>query len=160
LRIGHGYDAHRLVAGRPLKLGGVTIPSKKGLFGHSDADVLTHAVMDALLGAAALGDLGAHFPDTDDKWHDADSVELLGMVVEMLWKNGWRVENVDCTVVAEKPRLAPYVSRMRETLAVAMNLEEARVSVKATTTEGMGFTGQGRGIEAHAVVLLVRNPVD
>jgi len=160
LRIGQGYDAHRLVEGRPLVLGGVNIPCDRGLLGHSDADVLTHAVMNALLGAASLGDIGHHFPETDDKWKDAVSVELLGTVVEMLWKHGWRVENVDCTVVTEEPKLAPYVPRMKENLAVVMNLEGARVSVKATTTEGMGFSGRGEGIEAHAVALLVRNPVE
>lgn len=159
MRIGFGYDAHRLVSGRRLRLGGVDIPYEKGLDGHSDADVLAHAVMDALLGAAALGDIGKHFPDTDDKWHNANSMELLETVVEMLFNHGWRVENIDCTVVAEKPKLAPFVPKMKESLAVAMNIEESRVSVKATTTEGMGFTGKGEGIEAYAVVLIVRNPV-
>lgn len=159
MRIGFGYDAHRLVSGRRLRLGGVDIPYEKGLDGHSDADVLAHAVMDALLGAAALGDIGKYFPDTDDKWRNANSMELLETVVEMLFNHGWRVENIDCTVVAEKPKLAPFVPKMKESLAVAMNIEESRVSVKATTTEGMGFTGKGEGIEAYAVVLIVRNPV-
>lgn len=159
MRIGFGYDAHRLVSGRRLRLGGVDIPYEKGLDGHSDADVLAHAVMDALLGAAALGDIGKYFPDTDDKWRNANSMELLETVVEMLVNHGWRVENIDCTVVAEKPKLAPFVPKMKESLAVAMNIEESRVSVKATTTEGMGFTGKGEGIEAYAVVLIVRNPV-
>lgn len=159
MRIGFGYDAHRLVRGKQLRLGGVDIPYEKGLDGHSDADVLTHAVMDALLGAAALGDIGKHFPDTDEKWRNANSLELLETVVEILLNNGWRVENIDCTVVAEKPKLAPFVPKMKESMAVAMNIEESRVSVKATTTEGMGFTGMGDGIEAYAVVLIVRNPV-
>lgn len=159
MRIGFGYDAHRLVRGKQLRLGGVDIPYEKGLDGHSDADVLTHAVMDALLGAAALGDIGKHFPDTDEKWRNANSLELLETVVEILLNHGWRVENIDCTVVAEKPKLAPFVPKMKESMAVAMNIEESRVSVKATTTEGMGFTGMGDGIEAYAVVLIVRNPV-
>lgn len=160
MRIGQGYDAHRLAPGRPLILGGVKIPYDKGLLGNSDADVLTHAVMNALLGAASLGDIGHHFPDNDDKWKDAVSVDLLEMVVEMLRKHDWRIVNVDCTVVAEEPKLVPYVADMQETLAVTMNIEESRVNVKATTTEGMGFSGRGEGIEAHAVALLVRNPVD
>lgn len=159
MRIGFGYDAHRLVSGRQLKLGGVDIPYKKGLDGHSDADVLAHAVMDALLGAAALGDIGKYFPDTDNKWRNANSMELLETIVEMLFTQGWRVENIDCTVVAERPKLAPFVPKMKENLAIAMNIEESRVSVKATTTEGMGFTGKGEGIEAYVVVLIVRNPV-
>lgn len=159
MRIGLGYDAHRLVEGRPLILGGVDIPFPKGLDGHSDADVLTHAVMDALLGAAALGDLGHHFPDTNDKYRGADSMQLLGAVIELISMNGWMVENVDATVVAQAPKLMPHISLMRENLAIAMNIEESRVNVKAKTTEGMGFSGRGEGIEAHAVAQIVRNPV-
>ena len=140
-------------------LGGVTIPSPKGLVGHSDADVLVHALIDALLGAASMGDIGKYFPDTDPKWKDARSIEMLKEIIRMLVEAGWLVSNVDCTVIAEEPRLAPYVPQMRESLAVALNLEVDRVSVKAKTTEKMGFTGQGLGMEAHAVACLVRNPV-
>ena len=159
MRIGHGYDAHRLVEGRPLKLGGVDIPFEKGLDGNSDADVLTHAVMNSLLGAAGMGDIGVHFPADDETFTDSDSMELLTKVVELVLNDGWRVENIDCTIVAQEPKLASHVPRMRANLAVILNIQQARVSVKATTTEGMGFTGRGEGMEAHAVALLVRSPV-
>ncbi|GHU93832.1 2-C-methyl-D-erythritol 2,4-cyclodiphosphate synthase [Clostridia bacterium] len=151
MRIGHGYDAHKLAEGRKLILGGVEIPHDLGLLGHSDADALTHAVMDALLGASAMGDIGKLFPDTDDRWKDADSIKMLERVTELL---GYKVCNVDATVVAQAPRLAPYIERMREKLAGAMSVEVDQVSVKATTEERMGFTGSGEGIAAHAVCLL------
>ena len=154
MRIGHGYDVHRLVPGRPLILGGVEIPWERGLLGHSDADVLTHALMDALLGAAALGDIGKLFPDTDPAWAGADSVELLRRVVALLEAHGFAVENADCTVLAQAPKLAPHIPAMRRRLAEAMGLDVGRVSVKATTEEGLGFTGSGAGIAAHAVCLL------
>ncbi len=154
MRIGHGYDVHRLVAGRKLILGGVCIPWEKGLLGHSDADVLTHALMDALLGAAALGDIGKLFPDNDPAYEGADSIRLLERVSEILRENGFRVGNVDCTVIAQRPKLAPHIALMRSTLAAAMGVEPGRVSVKATTEEGLGFSGEGLGIAAHAVALL------
>ncbi len=154
MRIGFGYDVHRLTEGRRLILGGVEIPWEKGLLGHSDADVLTHALMDALLGAAALGDIGQHFPDKDPAYEGADSIELLCCVCSLLQERGFRVENVDCTVVAQRPKLAPYIPAMRERLADAMKVGVDRVSVKATTEEGLGFSGAGLGIAAQAVALL------
>lgn len=154
LRIGHGYDVHRLTEGRKLILGGVEIPYEKGLLGHSDADVLTHAVMDALLGAAALGDIGKLFPDTDAAYAGISSILLLERVRERLTEVGWSVVNIDVTVLAQAPKLAPYRERMRENLAHALGVEISRVSVKATTEEGLGFTGEGLGIAAHAVALL------
>ena len=154
LRIGHGYDVHRLTEGRALILGGVTIPYEKGLLGHSDADVLTHAVMDALLGAAALGDIGKLFPDTDAAYAGISSILLLERVAERLREAGYAVVNLDATVLAQAPKLAPYRERMRENLARALSLDASRVSVKATTEEGLGFTGSGEGIAAHAVVLI------
>ena len=156
LRVGHGYDVHRLVEGRTLILGGVTVPFDRGLLGHSDADVLTHAVMDALLGAAALGDIGKHFPDTDPAYAGADSLRLLDHVVELLEERGWQVGNVDATVVAQTPKLAPYIPDMRRRLAEAMGLDVDCVSVKATTEERLGFTGSGEGMAAHAVALIER----
>ncbi|WP_412063453.1 2-C-methyl-D-erythritol 2,4-cyclodiphosphate synthase [Rubrivirga sp. IMCC45206] len=155
MRIGHGYDIHRLVAGRPLILGGVTVPSDVGLDGHSDADVLTHAIIDALLGAAALGDIGALFPDTDAEWEGADSVELLRAVVEKVRHAGHAIGNVDATVVLQRPRLRPHIDAMRERLADGLGVPVGDVSVKATTGEGMGFVGSGEGAAAHAVCLLV-----
>lgn len=155
MRIGHGYDVHRLGPGRPLVLGGVTVPSDVGLLGHSDADVLAHAVADALLGAAALGDIGLHFPDTDAAWAGADSIELLRTVAERVADAGFRVGNVDATVVIERPRLRPYVDAMRARLADALGVDAGAVSVKATTGEGMGFVGTGEGAAAHAVALLI-----
>ena len=154
MRIGHGYDVHRLVQGRRLILGGVEIPWERGLLGHSDADVLTHALMDALLGAAALGDIGQLFPDSDPALAGADSLVLLGLVTSMLRAHGWRISNVDCTVLAQAPRLAPHIPVMREKLAAAMGVDAGQVSVKATTEEHLGFTGAGEGIAAHAVCLL------
>lgn len=158
MRIGHGYDVHKLIEGRKLILGGVDIPYEKGLLGHSDADVLTHAVMDALLGAAALGDIGQHFPDTDPKYSGADSLQLLRHVVELLQARQYQVGNVDATILAQAPKLAPHIPAMRENLARAMGVDADQVSVKATTEEGLGFTGQKEGIAAHAVALLLENP--
>ena len=154
LRIGHGYDVHRLTEGRKLILGGVEIPYEKGLLGHSDADVLTHAVMDALLGAAALGDIGKLFPDTDTAYAGISSILLLERVRERLTEAGWSVVNIDATVLAQAPKLAPHREGMRENLAHALGVEISRVSVKATTEEGLGFSGEGLGIAAHAVALL------
>ncbi len=154
MRIGHGYDVHRLVEGRRLILGGVEIPYEKGLLGHSDADVLTHALMDALLGAAALGDIGHLFPDNDDAFLGADSIDLLRRVCAVIAQHGYIVGNVDCTVLAQRPKLAPYILQMRQRLAEAMGVDVSRVSVKATTEEGLGFTGEGLGIAAHAVALI------
>ena len=156
LRIGHGYDVHRLTEGRRLILGGVEVPYEKGLLGHSDADVLTHAVMDALLGAAALGDIGKLFPDTDAAYAGISSILLLERVAERLREAGYAVVNLDATVLAQAPKLAPYRERMRENLARALSLDTSRVSVKATTEEGLGFTGAREGIAAHAVVLIER----
>ncbi len=154
MRIGYGYDVHRLVEGRSLILGGVEIPYKKGLAGHSDADVLLHALCDALLGAAALGDLGAHFPDTDAAWKDADSLVLLRDVSQQVAAAGFRIENVDATVALQKPKLSPHIGVMRENIAEALGLDLGRVSVKATTTERLGFVGEEAGAAAHAVCLL------
>ena len=154
MRIGHGYDVHRRVEERKLILGGVDIPYEKGLLGHSDADGLTHAVMDALLGAAGLGDIGKHFPDTDPTYKGADSLKLLDHVMEVLRDNGWQVGNVDVTVIAQRPKLAGYIPEMRENLAVRMGVSSAQINVKATTEEKLGFTGSGEGISAHAVCLL------
>lgn len=154
MRIGHGYDVHRLTEGRELILGGVNIPFEKGLLGHSDADVLAHAVMDALLGAAALGDIGKLFPDTDPVYEGADSMVLLKQVAEVLEEKGYAVGNVDATVVAQRPKLSAYIPAMRENLARAMGTGADRVSVKATTEERLGFTGSGEGIAAHAVALI------
>mgnify|MGYP000210101671 FL=1 len=156
LRIGHGYDVHRLVGGRKLILGGVEVPHTLGLLGHSDADVLTHAVMDALLGAAALGDIGRHFPDTDPAYKGADSLVLLDHVMTLLDQAGWKVGNVDATILAQKPKLAPHIPQMRDNLARHMGVELEQVNVKATTEEKLGFTGAEQGIAAHAVCLLER----
>ncbi|MBR0353844.1 MAG: 2-C-methyl-D-erythritol 2,4-cyclodiphosphate synthase [Oscillospiraceae bacterium] len=154
MRIGHGYDVHRLVEGRKLILGGVEIPFEKGLLGHSDADVLLHALMDALLGAAALGDIGLHFPDSDPAYAGADSLQLLRRVAALLAQRGYRVVNLDCTVLAQRPKLRPYIPGMIKNIAGALSLPEDCVSVKATTEEGLGFTGEGLGIAAHAVALI------
>lgn len=156
LRVGHGYDVHRLTEGRALILGGVTVPFDRGLLGHSDADVLTHAVMDALLGAAALGDIGKLFPDSNAAFAGADSIALLERVTALLREHGWQVGNVDATVVAQAPKLAPYIPEMRRRLAEAMGLDVDCVSVKATTEERLGFTGSGEGMAAHAVALIER----
>ena len=157
MRIGHGYDVHRLVEGRKLILGGVEIPFEKGLLGHSDADVLLHALSDALLGAAALGDIGQHFPDTDERYRGADSIVLLRRVAALLRERGYEVGNVDCTVLAQRPKLAGFIPQMRENIASALDIPADRVSVKATTEEGLGFTGSGEGIAAHAVALILVN---
>ncbi len=154
-RIGHGYDAHRLVPDRRLVIGGESIAYDRGLLGHSDADVLAHAVADALLGAAALGDIGKWFPDSDPRYRDADSIGLLRRVAEMLRQRGYAVGNIDATVVAQAPKLAPYIDGMRRNIARACGVEPDAVSVKATTEEGMGYTGRGEGICAHAMCLLV-----
>ena len=156
MRIGQGYDVHRLVEGRKLILGGVEIPFEKGLDGHSDADVLVHAVMDALLGAAALGDIGILFPDNDDAYLGADSVELLKKVRDVLQEHGWKPGNLDATVIAQRPKLAPYIDTMRKRIADALETDAENVSVKATTEERLGFTGSGEGIAAHAVCLIER----
>ena len=154
LRIGHGYDVHRLVEGRPLILGGVEIPWEKGLLGHSDADVLTHAVMDALSGAARLGDIGKLFPDTDPKYAGISSLKLLAEVARLLTERGYAVVNVDATLLAQRPKVAPYKQQMAENMAAVLGVEVDQVNVKATTEEGLGFTGDGSGMAAHAVVLL------
>ncbi len=153
-RVGHGFDAHRLVDGRKLVLGGVRIEHERGPLGHSDGDALTHAICDALLGACALGDLGAHFPDTDPQWKDADSLRLLAACHELAVRHGWTIANVDATVVVQLPRLSPHVPLMRDALADVLGLDVARISVKAKTSEGMGYTGDGTGIAAYAVVLV------
>lgn len=153
-RIGHGYDVHRLVEGRRLILGGVDIPFERGLLGHSDADVLVHAIMDAILGAAALGDIGKLFPDTDERYSGADSLELLGEVMRALREAGYELGNVDSTVIAQRPKLAMHIEQMRGNIARAAGVDAALISVKATTEEKLGFTGEGAGIAAHAVALI------
>lgn len=154
MRVGMGYDVHKLTEGRDLILGGVTIPWEKCLLGHSDADVLIHAVMDALLGAAALGDIGKHFPDTDPAYKGISSLKLLEHVMCLLKRNGFSVGNVDAVIIAQKPKMAPHIPQMRKNLAEAMGIPEGRVNVKATTEEGLGFTGRGEGIASQAVCLL------
>lgn len=154
MRIGQGYDVHRLVEGRDLILGGVNIPYEKGLLGHSDADVLVHAVMDALLGAAALGDIGQHFPDTDPRYKGISSIELLKHVGALLEEHGYVIENIDSTIIAQRPKLAPFRPQMAVNIAEALHLDVNQVSVKATTEEGLGFTGTGEGISSQAITLL------
>ena len=154
LRIGHGYDVHRLVPGRPLILGGVEVPWEKGLLGHSDADVLTHAVMDALCGASKLGDIGKLFPDTDPRYAGISSLELLRQVASLLAEGGWTVVNIDATLLAQAPKVGPFRREMESKLAAALKIPPDRVNVKATTEEGLGFTGDGSGMTAHAVALL------
>ena len=154
MRIGHGFDAHRLVEGRPFVLGGVTIPFDRGPLGHSDGDALTHAVCDALLGAAALGDIGTHFPDTDPQWKGANSLTLLAAVHEQLVRRGWTIANIDATVVVQAPKLLPHIAPMRDALADTLTLDIEKISVKAKTSAGMGYTGDGSGIAAYAVVLI------
>ena len=154
LRIGHGYDVHKLVSERKLILGGVDIPYEKGLLGHSDADVLLHAISDALLGAAALGDIGKHFPDTDAAYKNADSLVLLSRVGELIKNAGYQVSNIDSTVIAQAPKLAPHIEQMRQNIAKALYLDVDDISVKATTEERLGFTGRGEGISAHAVCII------
>ena len=156
MRVGHGYDVHRLVEGRKLILGGVEIPWEKGLLGHSDADVLLHALMDAILGAAALGDIGRHFPDSDERYAGADSLRLLAEVARLLNEAGYRLVNADCTILAQRPKLMPHIPQMRANIARALEADVDAISVKATTEEGLGFTGDGSGIAAHAVVLIER----
>lgn len=154
MRIGHGYDVHKLTENRKLILGGVDIPYEKGLLGHSDADVLLHAISDALLGAAALGDIGKHFPDTDEKYKGADSILLLKEVCRMLVEKGYSIQNIDSTVIAQAPKLKPYIEQMRKNIAEACNINMEQVNVKATTEEKLGFTGSGEGISAHSVCLI------
>jgi 2-C-methyl-D-erythritol 2,4-cyclodiphosphate synthase len=152
-RVGHGFDAHRLVEGRPFVVGGVRVPFEKGPLGHSDGDVLAHAISDALLGACALGDLGAHFPEDDPQWEGADSLRLLAACHELAVRHGWTIANIDATVVVQAPRLGPHVSAIRDALADALGLDVERISVKAKSSDGMGYTGDGTGIAAYAVVL-------
>ena len=154
MRIGHGYDVHKLVEGRKLILGGIEVPHTLGLLGHSDADVLTHAIMDSILGAAALGDIGQHFPDNDDRYLGADSTVLLRRVMELIREKGYRIGNLDATIIAQKPKLMPYLPQMRKKLAEVMEISEDRLNLKATTEEHLGFTGRQEGISAHCVCLL------
>ena len=156
MRVGHGYDVHRLVTDRKLILGGVEIPHETGLLGHSDADVLLHAISDSLLGALALGDIGKHFPDTDPRYAGADSRKLLEAVVALICEHGWQISNVDATILAQAPKLAPHIQMMRENIAQSIGIDVDRVSVKATTEERLGFTGEKLGIAAHAVCLLTK----
>lgn len=163
IRIGHGYDVHALAENRRLVLGGVEIEHEKGLLGHSDADVMVHALMDAMLGAAALGDIGQHFPDSDDEYKGASSMELLARVIELVDEVGYTFGNADITIIAQQPKLAPYIEQMRENIALVCGTDIHDVSVKATTTEGLGFEGEKKGISAHAVVLLYKRdayPID
>lgn len=157
MRIGLGYDVHRLVEERDLIIGGVTIPYEKGLLGHSDADVLLHAIMDSLLGASALGDIGTHFPDTDEKYRGASSIKLLEEVGKLLYKNGFSINNIDSTIIAQKPRMSPHIMNMRENIAKALNIDINKINVKATTEEGLGFTGTGEGISSQSICLLTVN---
>lgn len=159
MRIGMGYDVHRLVEGRDLIMGGVKIPYEKGLLGHSDADVLLHAIMDALLGAAALGDIGKHFPDTDPAYKGISSMKLLEKVGELLNENGFLIENIDATIIAQAPKMRPHIDTMRENIAAALDIEISQVNVKATTEEGLGFTGTGEGISSQAICMLT-SPFD
>ena len=156
IRIGHGYDVHQLTEGRDLIIGGVNIPHHKGLLGHSDADVLLHAISDSLLGALALGDIGKHFPDTDDEYRGANSLEILACVYELVKEKGYEVGNIDATILAQAPKLAPYIPQMRLNIARALEIELDSVSVKATTEEKLGFTGEEKGIAAHAVCLVYK----
>lgn len=154
MRIGMGYDVHKLVENRSLIIGGVKIPYEKGLLGHSDADVLLHAIMDALLGAAALGDIGKHFPDTDPAYKGADSLKLLGKVGDLLIENGFLIENIDATIIAQAPKMRPYIDQMRENIAAALEIDIRQINVKATTEEGLGFTGSGEGISSQSICML------
>ena len=156
MRIGMGYDVHKLVENRDLILGGVKIPYEKGLLAHSDADVLLHAIMDSLLGAAALGDIGKHFPDTDPKYKGADSIKLLEFVGELLNINNYKISNIDATIIAQRPKMAPHISTMRENIAKALNIDLDQINVKATTEEGLGFTGSGEGISSQSICLLIK----
>lgn len=154
MRVGLGYDVHRLVPGRDLILGGVKLEYQYGLLGHSDADVLLHAIMDAILGAAALGDIGRHFPDTDMAYKGASSIRLADYVRELVWREGYRIGNVDATIIAEKPKMSPFIEQMRKNIAKALRVDVSQVNVKATTEEGLGFTGEGKGISAQAICTL------
>lgn len=156
MRVGMGYDVHRLVKDRPLIMGGVTIPYEKGLLGHSDADVLLHAIMDSILGAAALGDIGRHFPDTDAKYEGISSLALLKHVAQLISQNGYHIINIDSTIIAQKPKMSPYILQMRENISDALNLPIDAINVKATTEEGLGFTGSGEGISAQCICLIER----
>ena len=156
MRIGMGYDVHKLVPKRKLILGGVTIPYELGLLGHSDADVLLHAIMDSLLGAAALGDIGKHFPDTDDRFKGISSIKLLTEVGKLISEKGYKIENIDATIIAQKPKMAPHIPLMRENIASALNIELDKINVKATTEEGLGFTGEGKGISSQSICLLTK----
>ena len=156
MRVGLGYDVHKLVDGRKLIIGGVDIPHEKGLLGHSDADVLVHAVMDSILGALALGDIGKHFPDTDEKYKGADSIKLLEFVHNLINEKGYGIGNIDCTIIAQSPKMAPHISNMRENMAKALNTSIDNINVKATTEEGLGFTGAKEGIAAQSICLLVK----
>ena len=156
-RIGFGYDVHRLVEDRRLILGGVDIPWERGLLGHSDADVLVHSIMDGLLGALGRGDIGRHFPDSDPAYKDKDSLLMLQEIMLMVKEDGYSINNIDCTIVAQKPKLAPYIDKMREKLSGVLYVDVKRINIKATTTEGMGFTGRGEGMEAYSAVSLVRS---
>lgn len=157
MRIGMGYDVHKLVENRALILGGVNIPYELGLLGHSDADVLLHAIMDSLLGASALGDIGTHFPDTDQKYKGISSISLLKEVGKLLNENNWVVENIDSTIIAQKPKMAPHIMTMRENIAEALNISINQINVKATTEEGLGFTGEGKGISSQSICLLTKS---
>ena len=156
MRVGLGYDVHKLVEGRKLIIGGVNVPHEKGLLGHSDADVLIHAVMDSILGALALGDIGKHFPDTDEKYKGADSMKLLEFVYNLINENGYGIGNIDCTIIAQSPKMAPHIQNMRENIAKALNTSIENINVKATTEEGLGFTGAKEGIAAQSICLLVK----
>lgn len=156
MRVGLGYDVHKLVEGRKLIIGGVDIPHEKGLLGHSDADVLIHAVMDSILGALALGDIGKHFPDTDEKYKGADSIKLLEFVQNLVDEKGYTIGNIDCTIVAQSPKMAPHIANMRENIAKALNTSIDNINVKATTEEGLGFTGAKEGISAQSICLLLK----
>lgn len=155
MRAGIGYDVHRLVAGRKLIIGGIEIPYEKGLLGHSDADVLVHAIMDAILGAAALGDIGRHFPDKDERYRGISSISLLEHVVDLIEKNGYIINNIDATIIAQKPKMAPYVDNMRRIISRTLRVDENRVNIKATTEEGLGFTGSGEGISSMAIASII-----
>ena len=156
MRVGLGYDVHKLVEGRKLIIGGVNVPHEKGLLGHSDADVLIHAVMDSILGALALGDIGKHFPDTDEKYKGADSMKLLEFVYNLINEIGYGIGNIDCTIIAQSPKMAPHIQNMRENIAKALNTSIENINVKATTEEGLGFTGAKEGIAAQSICLLVK----
>ena len=156
MRIGMGYDVHKLVENRDLILGGVKIPYSLGLLGHSDADVLLHAIMDSLLGAAALGDIGKHFPDSDDRYKGISSIELLKYVGSLLKENDWLIENIDSTIIARKPKMAPHIENMRKNISEALNIDIGQINVKATTEEGLGFTGEGKGISSQSICLLTK----